>query len=174
MNEVFRPLRHFVLVFFDDILVYSKTEHEHIEHLTVVLATLQSHCLFVNKKKCDFGVTTVAYLGHIISGQGVSMDPDKVSAMLSWPRPKTLKELRRYLGLTGYYRKFIRDYALIAKPLTEQLKKDAFNWNESATTTFDALKTAMTTAPVLSLPNFSKPFLVETDASNYKLGAVLV
>ena len=120
MNQVFRPyLRRFVLVFFDDILIYSRDEGEHIEHLRMVLTVLEENQLFVNKGKCEIGVTTVAYLGHVISGEGVSMDMGKVSAMLSWQIPRSLKELRAFLGLTRYYRKFIRGYAMIAKPLTE-------------------------------------------------------
>lgn len=175
MNEVFRPfLRRFVLVFFDDILIYSKNEQEHSHHLSVVLKTLLEHQLYVNRGKCDFGVRKVAYLGHVITGEGVEMDRDKVEAMLSWPTPKNFRELRGFLGLTGYYRNFVRSYALIAKPLTEQLKKDAFGWNEEATTAFTQLKQAMSQAPVLILPDFSKSFIVETDASSVGLGAVLL
>lgn len=175
MNEVFRPyLRKFVLVFFDDILIYSRTEAEHKDHLDLVLSTLQLHSLFVNQKKCEFGVVRVAYLGHVISGNGVEMDQEKIAAGMSWLEPRSIKELRGYFGLTGYYRKFVRNYALIAKPLSDQLKKDAFGWNNEAAAAFLALKDAMTTTLVLSLPDFSKTFFIETDASNSGLGAVLV
>lgn len=175
MNDVFKPyLRQFVLVFFDDILVYSKTVADHVSHLSLVLTTLQTHSLFVKQSKCAFGVTQVAYLGHVITGFGVAMDMDKVSTMMSWPIPTTLKELRGFLGLTGYYRKFVKEYAQLARPLTEQLRKDAFAWNEAAFAASIALKQAMTKALVLSLPDFSKLFVIETDASNSGIGAVLL
>lgn len=120
MNDVFRPfLRQFVLVFLDDILVYSKTEVEHVHHLTLVLKTLQNRSLLLNQKKCEFGVAKEPYLGHIISSKGVAMDMDKIEAMLAWPEAKSLKELRGFLSLTGYYRKFVRNYANIARPLTD-------------------------------------------------------
>ena len=107
--------------------------------MSKVLATLQSQSLLVIKKKCEFGMTHVAYLWHIITGKGVAMDMDKVAAMLSWPTPQNIKELRGFLGLTGYCRKFARKYASIARPLIEQLKKDAFGWNEEAEEHFKAL-----------------------------------
>lgn len=116
----------------------------------------------------------MAYLGHVITGSGVTMDMDKIAAMMSWPVPTTLKDLRGSLGLTSYYRKFVKNYAQIARPLTEQLRKDAFGWNDDAFTAFIALKQAMTKAPVLSLPDFSKLFVIKTDASNSNLGAVLL
>ena len=175
MNDVFKPfLRRFVLVFFDDIFVYCKTIADHVSHLSSVLTILQQHSLFVKMSKCAFGVTKVAYLGHIITGAGASMDMDKVEGTMTWPVPTNLKALRGFLGLTGYYQKFIRNYAQIAKPLTEQLRKDAYGWNEAAFSAFIALKQAMTQAPVLSLLDFSKLFFIETDASNCGLGAVLL
>lgn len=112
MNEVFRPfLRKFVLVFFDDILVYSKTELEHKEHLNLVLKLLESHKLYANQKKCEFGKKEVAYLGHIILKNGVAADFQKVQAMLEWSQPRNLRELRGFLRLTGYYCKFVANYA---------------------------------------------------------------
>lgn len=175
MNEIFRPyLRKFVLVFFDDILIYSKTREEHVEHVKVVLQLLKDHRLYVNRKKCEFGKSKVAYLGHVISKAGVAMDQSKIHAMLEWPLPKSVKELRGFLGLTGYYRKFIQSYAKIAEPLTDQLKKDNYMWTVAATNAFETLKKAMVTAPILVLPDFQKLFTVEIDASGFGVGAVLL
>ncbi|GKC33896.1 ty3-gypsy retrotransposon protein [Tanacetum coccineum] len=148
MNEVFRPLlRKGILIFFDDILVYSTPTWEH-------------HPL--------------EYLGHIIDGHGVSMDPKKIQYVLSWPTPTTVKGVRGFFCLTGYYRKFIKGYGKIARPLTELTKKDNFHWNSDSQSAFDELKQHMNTAPVLALPNFSLPFEIECNASGKGVGAVLM
>ncbi|XP_026449232.1 uncharacterized protein LOC113349472 [Papaver somniferum] len=175
MNEVFQPfLRKFVLVFFYDILVYSSSLADHLKHLTLVFSLLRQHSLYAKFSKCSFAQPQLEYLGHIITGNGVAADPDKVAAMVSWPQPTTLKQLRSFLGLTGYYRKFIKGYGNICKPLTELLKKDSFIWNDDATTAFSAIKSAMNQALVLALPDFTKPFTLETDACSRGVGAVLL
>lgn len=175
MNHVFRDqLRKTVLVFFYDILVYSPTLEEHFSHLEQVLDLLRQNKLFAKKSKCSFGLGRVEYLGHVITEHGVSTDPDKISYMVQWPKPKNVKQLRGFLGLTGYYRKFIKHYGLISKPLTDLLKKDSFHWNEKADLAFQELKQVMTIAPVLALPNFQLPFVLETDASGVGIGAVLM
>jgi hypothetical protein len=174
MNGVLHDyLRRFVLVFFDDILIYSLSWSEHLQHVHVVLTTLRQHQLAVKQSKCVFGSRSVAYLGHVISAGGVSMDPAKVDAVQAWPTPRTPRALRGFLGLVGYYRKFIRDYGSIAGPLTQLLKKEAFVWSPEATATFSTLKQVLTTAPVLQLPNFDKPFIVNCDASGTVFGVVL-
>ncbi|XP_026384181.1 uncharacterized protein LOC113279725 [Papaver somniferum] len=167
MNEIFQPaLRKFILVFFDDILIYSKSMAEHLEHLKFTFSLLIQHQLYAKLSKCCFGQTSLEYLGHIISGEGVCADPNKITCMQSWPQPKTIKELRGFLGLTGYYRKFFKDYGAISKPLTDLLKKNSFLWSSSATHAFEKLKLEMTSTPILALPDFTKPFVVESDASD--------
>lgn len=118
--------------------MYSKNEKEHVQHLSSVLEMLQLNRLFANQKKCIFGQAQAEYLGHIVSKEGVAADPSKISAMLEWPVPKTLRELQGFLGLTGYYRKFVKDYGKIAWSLTEQLKKDGFHWTNEATEAFNS------------------------------------
>lgn len=175
MNEVFRPcLRRFILVFFDDILIYSKTWVDHLQHLRMTLQLLRQHQLFAKMTKCVFGKMEVEYLGHLVSVKGVSAEPSKLQAISSWPVPSTLRELRSFLGFTGYYRRFIQNYGKLCSPLHVLLKKDSFEWSPAATTAFHQLKEAMTTAPVLALPDYSKTFTLETDASGTGLGAVLM
>ncbi|CAN6328531.1 unnamed protein product [Urochloa humidicola] len=174
MNDVLRSfLRRFVLVFFDDILIYSTTWTEHLQHVRTILDTLRANNLYIKRSKCTFGAPSVSYLGHIISGQGIAMEGDKVEAIASWPTPCSARGLRGFLGLAGYYRKFIQNFGVIAAPLTALLKKDGFRWTEEATTAFQALKTALTTAPVLQLPDFDTSFVVDCDASGCGFGAVL-
>jgi hypothetical protein len=129
MNHVFRPfLRHFVLVFFDDILIYSKTWTNHLVHVDRVLHLLSQYQIFLKQSKCVFGASKVEYLGHLVGKADVRVDPKKIEAMQDWPHPKTRKILRGFLGLTGYYRKFLKNYGKIVAPLTALLKKDSFTW----------------------------------------------
>eukprot|EP01018_Ginkgo_biloba_P011642 Gb_37067 [translate_table: standard] len=175
MNKVFKPyLRKFVLVFFDDILIYNRSRQGHIFHVDKVLQVLEDNQLFAKRSKCEFGKTKVEYLGHVISGEGVRANPKKIQAIREWPTPRNITNLRGFLGLTGYYWKFIRGYARIASPLTELLKKDAFQWNEEASNAFNLLKEIMTTTLVLATPNFTKTFIIECDASGQGIGAVLM
>jgi hypothetical protein len=128
MNDVFQPfLRCFVLVFFDDILIYSKTWADHLRHLRAVLDKLRRHQLFVKRNKCSFATSSVAYLGHVISTAGVAMDPAKVQAIHDWPAPCSARTVRGFLSLAGYYRKFVHNYGAIAAPLTVLLKKEGFS-----------------------------------------------
>lgn len=175
MNDIFRPYLHkFVLVFFHDILVYSKDLEDHLLHLRKVLNMLRQHQLHAKKSKCRFAYTEIDYLRHLISAHGVRADPGKIVSMLEWPIPKNLKALRGFLGLTGYYRKFIQGYGQIAAPLTQLLKKNSFSWTEETTQAFLKLKEAVTNPPVLPLPDFTKTFLIECDAYGVGVGAVLM
>lgn len=137
-----------------------------------MLQLLRQNQLFAKRSKCDFAQSKIEYLGHVISGQGVGTDPTKVSAMMQCPVPKS--QLRGFLGLTGYYRKFVQNYNIISKPLASLLKRGAFEWNSEATRAFLELKTAMTSAPLLALPNFNKTFIVEVDACGTGVGAILM
>ncbi|KAE8665795.1 hypothetical protein F3Y22_tig00112528pilonHSYRG00009 [Hibiscus syriacus] len=174
MNDLFREvLRHFVLVFFDDILIYSATLKEHVEHLRQIFTILKSHQYYAKLSKCVFSVATVHYLGHIISGDGVRVDPEKIQAIMEWPKPTTVSALQGFLGLTGYYSHFVRQYAGIASPLSDLLKSQQFRWNERAEVAFKDLKDAMTQVLVLALPDFMATFELTTDASGTAIGAVL-
>lgn len=175
MNDIFRPLlRRSVIVFFDDILVYSASKELHLEHLGQVFSILAEHQFYLKSPKCSFCQFKIDYLGHIISNGMVAPDPSKVQAVLDWPVPKNVKALRGFLGLSGFYRRFIRGYAAIAQPLTTLLKKDSFQWSDVAQNSFEQLKLAMAQAPVLALPNFAEPFILQTDASGHAMGAVLL
>ncbi|XP_056168682.1 uncharacterized protein LOC130138489 [Syzygium oleosum] len=174
MNRVFKEyLDKFVIVFIDDILVYSKSSEEHQQHLRIVLQTLRDHKLYAKLSKCEFWLTRVAFLGHVISGEGISVDPAKIEAVMNWPRPTTVTEVRSFLGLAGYYRRFVEKFSAIAMPLTRLLKKDMkFEWTDKCERSFQELKQKLTTAPVLTLPSGSGGYEIYSDASYKGLGCV--
>ncbi|WVZ79126.1 hypothetical protein U9M48_026740 [Paspalum notatum var. saurae] len=176
MNSVFmNELDKFVVVFIDDILIYSKNEKEHEEHLRVVLTRLREHKLYAKFSKCAFWLKEVGFLGHILSEKGVAVDPSKVKDVLNWKQPETVTEIRSFLGLAGYYRRFIKDFSKIAKPMTSLTKKNAkFVWGPKCEEGFQELKKLLTTAPVLAQPDVTKPFDVYCDASGQGLGCVLM
>ncbi|WVZ80815.1 hypothetical protein U9M48_028263 [Paspalum notatum var. saurae] len=168
MNSVFMDyLDKFVVVFIDDILIYSKTKAEHEEHLRLVLQRLREHKLYAKFSKCEFCIDEVRFLGHVISKGGIAVDPSKV--------PEIPKEVHGFLGLAGYYRRFIENFSKIAKPMTSLLEKDAeFRWTNAQQAAFDELKKRLTTAPVFTLPDQQKKFIVYCDASRDGLGCVLM
>lgn len=176
MNCIFAHLlRNGVIVFMDDILVYSATFEEHLNLLQQVFLVIREHQFFLKRSKCFFDQTEVEYLGHCISGNGVATESSKIAVVQQWPRPKNLKELRGFLGLTGYYRKFIKHYGLMSKPLSDPLKKAVpFQWTSITEESFQQLKNALVNAPVLAIPDFKKQFVLETDASATGFGAVLM
>ena len=175
MNTLLAPfLRRFATVFFDDILVYSDSLSSHLHHLELVFQALLQQQFFLKRTKCLIAQRQLEYLGHLVSAKGVEPEPSKLQAIVNWPSPTSAKDLRAFLGLTGFYRKFIKNYAAIAAPLTALLCKDAFAWSPTSQAAFDHLKTVMTQAPVLALPDFTVPFVVETDASGTAMGAVLM
>ena len=176
MHQSFRPfLDGFVLVFLDDILIFSKTLEEHQTHVRQVLDVLRREKLYAKESKCEFFKTEVEFLGHHVGRDGVRMMEDKVKAVAEWPAPKNVRDVRAFLGTAGYYRKFIKDFSALATPMTELTKEDAkFEWTPRCQQSFVGLKAAMQTAPVLALPDLSLPFVVHTDASGFAVGAVLM
>lgn len=174
MNSIFQPyLRRFIIVFFDDILVYSGSLEDHVHHFQTTFQVLLQNQFVLKFSKCLFAVSQVEYLGHVVSSQGVAPVTSKIDAIRQWPPPRSVKALRSFLGLAGFYRRFIRGYALIAAPLIQLTSVDPFQWTSEAQSAFDSLKQALSSAPVLALPNFDLPFTVETDASGVGMGAVL-
>ena len=176
MNRVFSPyLDKFVIVFIDDILVYSGSPEEHAEHLRTVLKILRERQLYTKFSKCQFWLDKVAFLGHVISAEGVSVDPQKIEAIVNWKLPTNVSEVRSFLGLVGYYRKFVEGFSKIATPLTNLLKKDRkFEWSDTCQHSFEELRQRLTTAPVLTLPSGNGGYVVYSDASRQGLGCVLM
>jgi hypothetical protein len=164
MNEVLETfLKKFVLVFLDDILIYSPTLELHMIHLQQVLELLRKNRLYMKMSKCSFAQQSLEYLGHIISHEGVATNPAKTAHMVNWPIPTNTTELMGFLGLTGYYRKFIKNYGVLARPLTNLLKTKQFGWLAQAQQAFQQLKEATVSTPVLAIPDFQKQFIVETN-----------
>jgi Reverse transcriptase (RNA-dependent DNA polymerase)/RNase H-like domain found in reverse transcriptase len=175
VQDILRPLLDkSVIVYIDDILIYSKNEEEHQRHIRQVLEILRKHQLYGKINKCEFFKNSVEYLGHIISATGIATDPKKVDTIKDWPEPRNLKELQSFLGLCNYYRHFVAQYSKIAAPLTDLTQKDIrYQWTDLTREAMQELKTAMTTALILVIPDPKKPFTVTTDASSFALGAVL-
>ncbi|XP_073121124.1 uncharacterized mitochondrial protein AtMg00860-like [Henckelia pumila] len=175
MNRVFRDyLDKFVVVFIDDILVYSCSVNEHAQHLRLVLQILCEKQLYAMLSKCEFWIDRVVFLGHVISQEGLSVDPSKIEAILNWSRPTTASEIRIFLGLAGYYQRFIEKFPRISRLLTQLTRKDVyFIWSSECEQSFDELKGRLTTASVLALPSRTGGYVVYTDTSLQGLGCVL-
>jgi hypothetical protein len=176
MNSIFMlELDKFVVVFIDDILVYSKNEDEHTEHLHIVLQRLRDHRLYAKLSKCEFWLREIKFLGHTISQDGISVDPKKLQEVMDWKPPTTVRQIQSFLGLAEYYRRFIPDFSRIAKPMTELLKKGVkYEWSQKCEDAFHTLRQHLTTSPVLAQPDNTKPFEVYCDASGTGLGCVLM
>jgi hypothetical protein len=176
MNSVFMSeLDKFVVVFIDDILIYSKNEEEHARHLRIVLKHLREHQLYAKFSKCAFWLEEIQFLGHVLSTKGIAVDPSKVKDILEWKPPTTVHQVQSFLGLAGYYRRFIPDFSKLVKPITSLLKNNTkFNWSSRCNEAFEQLKVLLTTAPVLAQPDIEKPFNVYCDASGSGLGCVLM
>ena len=176
MNSVFSPYFYkFVIVFINDILVYSGSPEEHAEHLRTVLQILRECQLYTKFSKCHFWLDKVYFLGHVISEEGISVDPQKIEAIVNWKSPTNVSEVRSFLGLAGYYRKFVEGFSKIATPLTNLLKNDQkFKWSDTCPHSFEELRQRLTTALVLVLPSGKDGYVVYSDASRQGLGCVLM
>ncbi|GJR84468.1 putative reverse transcriptase domain-containing protein [Tanacetum coccineum] len=176
MNRVCKPyLDKFVIVFIDDILIYSKNKKEHEEHLKMILELLKKEELYAKFSKCEFWIPKVQFLGHVIDSEGIHVDPAKIESIKDWTSPKSPTEIRQFLGLAGYYRRFIEGFSKIAKPMTKLTqKKIKFEWGDKQEAAFQLLKQKLCSAPILALPEGSEDFIAYCDASKKGLGAVLM
>ncbi|KAJ9539320.1 hypothetical protein OSB04_032053 [Centaurea solstitialis] len=176
MNRVCKPyLDKFIIVFIDDILIYSKSQEEHEQHLRMTLELLKQEKLYAKFSKCEFWIREVQFLGHVINEKGIMVDPNKIECITKWKTPQSVIEIRSFLGLAGYYRKFIQDFSKIAIPLTSLTKKaNKFEWGSSQEKAFQTLKDKLSSAPILGLPEGVEDFVVYSDASKQGLGCVLM
>ena len=177
MNEVLKPfLNKFVVVYLDEILIFSKEKDEHLRHLDLVLNRLHEEKLMINLEKCSFLQHELIFLGFVISGGELKMDPSKVEAILNWPPPTTPLEVKSFHGMCSFYRKFIRNFSGVCAPMIDIIKggkKCVFSWTKEANDSFECLKRKIADQLVLVLPDFYKLFIVECDASNKEIGGVL-
>jgi hypothetical protein len=176
MNSVFMDyLDKFLVVFIDDILIYSQSEEEHVDHSKMVLQRLREHRLYAKLSKCKFWIDEVLFLGNIVNKDGLAVDPKKVADILNWKAPTDARGIKSFIGMTGYYQRFIERFSKIARPMTSLLaNKVAFKWTQKCEEAFEALKQKLTTTPVLVLPDVHKPFLVYYDTCYTGLGCVLM
>ena len=176
MNRIFQPyLDQFVIVFIDGILIYSGSKEDHEDNLRVVLQILRENQLYAKFSKCQFWLDSVAFLGHVISVEGISVDPQNIEAIMNWKPPTNVTEIRSFLGLAGYYQKFVEGFSKLAAPLTKLTRKEEkFVWSEACQQSFDELKRKLTSAPVLTLPSGQDGYPVYCDASRQGIGCLLM
>jgi hypothetical protein len=176
MNDVFMPfLDDFVIVYLYDILIFSGTWDEHVRHVKQVLDNFRREKFYVKLSKCEFGKTTLVYLGHIVGGVQLKIDPSKINVIVNWPNPTTVIKVRSFLGAVQYWRRFIENFSFIATPLHALTSvKNTFQWGGKQQKAFDILKENISTTPVLTLSNLQQPFEIETDANGYVMGVVLI
>ena len=176
MNKIFQPyLDQFVVIFIDDILIYSESREEHAKHMRMVLGILKEHQLYGKLSKCEFWLEEVHFLGHVILAQRIAIDSTKIETVVKWERPQTVTEVRSFLGLVGYYRRFVEGFSKMVSPLTQLTRKgQPFSLTDECETCFEDMKRRLTTAPVLAIPDTTKIFKVYYDASYQGLGCVLM
>jgi RNase H-like domain found in reverse transcriptase/Reverse transcriptase (RNA-dependent DNA polymerase)/Integrase zinc binding domain/gag-polyprotein putative aspartyl protease/Chromo (CHRromatin Organisation MOdifier) domain len=175
MNDVFKGMEEYVLVYLDDILVFSRSQAEHATHLEKVLNRLREHQLYAKRSKCAFGKDRLKFLGHILSAEGLQVDPEKISALTEWPTPGNVTEVRQFMGLANYFRKFAQGFSSIARPLTDLTKaKTTWIWGAAQQAAFDNIKAVLTNAPTLQMPDSQLDYTVVCDASDFGIGAVLM
>src|SRR5215212_3810604 len=175
MQDILRPyLDGFVLVYIDDILIFSKTKKDHFKHIHLVLNKLRENQLYAKPSKCNFLTDSIEYLGHIVTSEGIKVDPHKIKTIKKWPIPKNVSEIRSFLGITGYYRRFVEGYSKIAKPITDLLHKDTkFEWTTNCQQAYQTLKDKLISAPILKTYDPEVAIRITTDASDFAIGAVL-
>jgi hypothetical protein len=175
INDIFRNhLGRIVVIYLDDILIFSKTWDTHMQHVRQIFQLLREHNLQVKEKKSYFGQSSIPYLGFVINSEGIQPDPARIKSLQQWRLPSSTSELKSFLGGINFYRKFILHFSQIARPLHQLSNSStAFNWTNEASSNFEQLKKALCSAPVLRLPDLSQPFEIESDASQYAIGVVL-
>ena len=176
MNRVFRPyVDQFIMVFIDDILVYLKDQEDHDTHLQVVLETLRKEQLYAKLSKCEFWLREVSFIGHIVSEEGIRVDPKKIEVIIEWKPPRNVMEVRSFLGLVGYYRRIVKGFSMIRASMTRLLQKNVrFEWSKKCQVSFEKFKAFLTEAPILTQLTYSKKYVIFSDASLNGLGCVLM
>lgn len=173
MNQIFRPfIGKSIVVYFDDILIYSASVKVHLQHIREVLTVLQTEKFFAAMAKCDFMTSSILFLGYVVSADGLSVDESKVDAVKQWPIPRNIHEVRSFHGLVSFYRHFIPNFSTIMAPITDCMKNGKYEWTAAANEAFHQIKQKLIEAPILTLPDFSQPFELHCDASKIGIGAV--